>query len=396
MNNKNQEIYLINALRTPVGKLFGALSDYRPDDLAAKLIQKMLHNLPLKDIWPDALILGCANQAGEDNRNIARMAALLSGIPYHVPAISLNSLCTSGLDAIIDAARRIRLGEGHFYIAGAVESMSRSPFVTSRTHQHQEDSLIGWRFVNPAMQSVAAPLQMSQTAELLAKKYQISRSSQDDYAYQSRSKYQLAVESNNYTAEIMPLFDKKGTLLKLDEQHRMLSKELLAKLPLLHKDGACISSGNAARLGDGAAVVALASADFVRRHQLPVMARIQAWANAATHPSEMSLSAVAASQKLLQQQQLPIDAVNCLEISESFAVQALVCTQQLGIDPSLVNCQGGALTIGNPLSVSSARLIVHLAHQMQQYKQLNYSMAAACAGMGTGSAVLLKAAHSVF
>ncbi len=396
MNNKNQEIYLINALRTPIGKLFGALSDYRPDDLAAKLIRQMLHNLGLQEVWPEALILGCANQAGEDNRNIARMAALLSGIPYHVPAVSLNSLCTSGLDAIIDAARRIRLGEGHFYIAGAVESMSRSPFVTSRTDHHQEDSLIGWRFVNPAMQSVAAPLQMSQTAELLAQNYQISRSAQDAYAFQSRSKYQQAVESNRYAAEIMPLPDKKGSLLKFDEQHRMLSKDLLAKLPLLHKDGACISSGNAARLGDGAAIVALASADFVRQHQLPVMARLQGWANAATHPSEMSLSAVAASQKLLQQQQLSIDAINCLEISESFAVQALVCTQQLGIAPSLVNCQGGALTIGNPLSVSSARLLVHLAHQMQQNKQLNYGMAAACAGMGTGSAILLKTAPSIF
>ena len=390
MNNKNQEIYLINALRTPIGKLFGALSDYRPDDLAAQLIQELLRDLPLNNLKPDALIIGCANQAGEDNRNIARMAALLAGLPCDVPAISLNSLCTSGLDAIIDAARRIRLGEGQFYIAGAVESMSRSPFVTERNKQQTVDSLIGWRFVNPSMQPIAPPLAMSQTAELLAETYQIDRRAQDKYAFQSRLNYQQALEAGTYSSEIMPMKGNKGQTLLHDEQHRMLKQDLLAKLPLLHKEGRCISSGNAARLGDGAALVALASADYVKRYNLPVMARIAAWATAAVHPSEMSLAAVAASQKLLQQEKLSIEAINCIEMSESFAVQAMVCTQLLGIHPSLVNAQGGALTIGNPLSVSSARLLVHLAHRMQHNPALKYSLATACAGMGTGSAVLVK------
>ncbi len=390
MNTKNQGIYIIDALRTPVGKLHGALSHIRPDDLAALLIRGLLDKNKMDSAAIDGLILGCANQAGEDNRNVARMAGFLADLPFETTAITVNSLCSSGMDAIFSAIRCLALGEGDLYLAGGVESMSRSPMVTSKIDATTVDSMIGWRFVNPKIQDSFSTLSMPETAELLAHEYKIDRQEQDDYAYNSRLKYQAALEKNIWPTEILAIEDDRGQLWESDEQHRVLSLDLLTKLPKLVPNGSFISSGNAARIGDAAALIALASERYVKKHRIKPLAKINTWANAACHPSYMSLSAVAASQKALKRAALNALDLDWIEMSEAFAVQAIVCTQKLGLDPHKVNPNGGALTIGNPIAVSAARLVVSLAKEMGRNPSIKKAMATTCAGLGTGSALILE------
>lgn len=390
MNNKNHKIYLIDALRTPIGKLYGALSHIRPDDLAALTIEELLKNKNIPKEEVDGIVLGCANQAGEDNRNIARMAALLANIPYNSTAITINSLCSSGMEAIINAAKNIALGDGDLYLAGGVESMSRSPLITSKTNQETVDSLIGWRFVNPNIHNACPPLSMAETAELLATQYNISRTEQDAYAWLSRQKYQAALERNIWTQEILPIKDQKKKLWTLDEQHRLLSLDLLSKLPKLVAQGTCISSGNAARIGDGAALVALASEKYIKKHRIHPIAMVKSWASASCHPSEMSLSAVVATQKALGKIDFQVKDLDWIEMSESFAVQTLACVKELGLNPEKVNPNGGALTIGNPISVSSARLVVSLGKEMERNQSIKNGLATTCAGLGTGAAIVLE------
>ncbi|BDS10991.1 thiolase family protein [Aureispira anguillae] len=392
MNNKNQTIYIIDALRSPIGKLYGALSHIRPDDLASLVIQELIAKNNLEKASIDGVILGCANQAGEDNRNVARMASLLAGLPYSAVATTINSLCSSGMEAIISASRSIALGEGDCYIAGGIESMSRSPLITSKVDKSTVNSLIGWRFVNPKIYAACPTLSMPETAELLAKNYNINRDLQDEYAYQSRLKYQTALERSIWSEEILPIKDHKNKLWQIDEQHRILSLDLLSKLPKLVENGHCISSGNAARIGDGAAIVALASESYIKRHNIQPLAQVKTWASAACHPSNMGLSAVAATQKVMQRTDLQLQELDWIEMSESFAVQALVCIQELGLDPEKVNPYGGALTAGNPISVSAARLVVSLAKEMGRNPNVKNGLAAACAGLGTGAALILEQA----
>lgn len=390
MNNKNQTIYIVDALRSPIGKLYGALSHIRPDDLVALSIQELMAKNGLNKQLVDGILLGCANQAGEDNRNIARMAGLLAGLPYSATALTINSLCSSGMEAIIAAAKNIALGDGDFYLAGGVESMSRSPLVTSKVDKSTVNSLIGWRFVNPKIHEACPTLSMPETAELLSKDFAISRAQQDEYAYQSRLKYQQALEKGIWSDEIFPIKDHKNKLWQTDEQHRVLSLDLLTKLPKLVENGQYISSGNAARVGDGVALVALASEQYVRQHQLNPLAKIKTWASAACHPSYMSLSAAVAAHKAIQKTDLSMEQLDWVEMSESFAVQALACIQEMNIDPAIVNPYGGALTIGNPISVTAARLVVSLAKEISRNANLNYGLATACAGLGTGAALILE------
>lgn len=390
MNNKNQTIYIVDALRSPIGKLYGALSHIRPDDLVALSIQELMAKNGLNKQLVDGILLGCANQAGEDNRNIARMASLLAGLPYSATALTINSLCSSGMEAIIAAAKNIALGDGDFYLAGGVESMSRSPLVTSKVDKSTVNSLIGWRFVNPKIHEACPTLSMPETAELLSKDFAISRAQQDEYAYQSRLKYQQALEKGIWSDEIFPIKDHKNKLWQTDEQHRVLSLDLLTKLPKLVENGQYISSGNAARVGDGVALVALASEQYVRQHQLNPLAKIKTWASAACHPSYMSLSAAVAAHKAIQKTDLSMEQLDWVEMSESFAVQALACIQEMNIDPAIVNPYGGALTIGNPISVTAARLVVSLAKEISRNANLNYGLATACAGLGTGAALILE------
>ena len=390
MNNKNQSIYIIDALRTPIGKLHGALSHIRPDDLMAGLANQCIkrNRLPLPSI--DGIILGCANQAGEDNRNIARMVAFLAHLPYESTAITVNSLCASGMDAIFSGIRRIALEEGDLYLVGGVESMSRSPMITSKVDQSVEDSMIGWRFVNPNIHQVCPPLSMPETAELLADYYKIDRATQDHYAFWSRQKYQAALETNFWKEEIAPIQDLQNQPYTFDEQHRVLSLDLLSKLPKLVANGRCISSGNAARIGDGAALMALASERYIKEHNITPIARIKSWANASTHPNMMSLSAVSAAKKAIQKSGLTMEQLDVVEMSESFAVQTLVCIKELGLDPAKVNPNGGALSIGNPIAVGATRLAVSLVNQLKQTTEKQYGMATTCAGLGTGAALVLE------
>lgn len=392
MNNKKPAIYIIDALRTPVGKLHGALSHLRPDDLGATLIQGLCSRNTLDINQINGVVLGCANQAGEDNRNLARMACFLSNLPYSTTATTINSLCSSGMDAIFSAIRSIALGEGDLYLAGGVESMSRSPIVTSKVDGSIEDSLIGWRFINPSIEEKFPTLSMPETAELLAAEFDIDRTEQDLYAYQSRIKYEQAKEKGIWNEEIFPIQDKKGKLWKHDEQHRLLTLDLLSKLPKLLQNGACISSGNAARIGDGAAIVALASEDYVKRNNVQPLAKVNAWANAACHPNYMSLSAVEASKKAFHMANINPSELDWIEMSEAFAIQAIACIKELELNPSIVNPNGGALTIGNPISVGSARLIVSLAKEIGRNKRIKTGMATTCAGLGTGAAIILEQA----
>ncbi|MGH1338913.1 MAG: thiolase family protein [Aureispira sp.] len=387
MNNKKQAIYLVEASRSPIGKLNGALANWRPDDLAAQVLQDLLKKAALTAEVVDGIILGCANQAGEDNRNIARMVALLSDLPYESTALTINSLCSSSLEAVFSGLRQIALGEGDCYIVGGVESMSRSPWVTSKVDQSKVDSLIGWRFVNPRL----APLQLSmaETAELLATEHQISRAEQDTYAQNSRQRYQNALEKNIWKQE-MAILGQPLHLEQKDEQHRVLSEALLAKMPPIIKGGQYITAGNAARVGDGAALVLLASEHFVQQHQLRPLAKINHWASAACHPSRMSYAAVAASKKLLKRAQLRPQSLDWVEYSESFALQVLLGIKELGLSPTIVNPNGGALSMGNPIAVGAIRTVVSLAKQMKRSPNLSYGLATTAGGLGTGAALLLE------
>lgn len=393
LNNKNSKIYLIDALRTPIGKLNGALSHQRPDDMAAAVIGSILERNNLSKEKVNQVLLGCANQAGEDNRNIARMSSILAGLPFSTTAVTLNTLCSSGLEAIISGARTILTGENDLVIAGGVESMSRSPLVQSKVTTEQVDSMIGWRFVNQNINQYCPPLSMPQTAEIVAQKYAISKREQDQYAHESRLRYEAATQKDTWLAEIVPVKDLKEKIWLRDEQHRLLSLDLLAKLPKLVPNGAYITAGNSARVGDGAAVLLLASEEFVNENQIQPIAVIQDWAIAACNPTDMSLGASVATQKLLEKAVLDINTIDSFEINESFALQPLLFLQKFGINPDKLNRNGGSISMGNPIGMGAARLVVSLAHQLKKNTALRLGIAATGAGLGLGAAILLESCY---
>ncbi len=390
MSNKKTEIYIIAAVRSPVGKLNGALSALRPDDLAVQLIHQLLPKAKLSPQKVDSIILGCANQAGEDTRNLARRVGLLAGLPNSTTALTINSLCASGIDAILAGIRSIFCGENDLVLVGGIESMSRSPWIESKTEATKVNSMIGWRFTNPKMPLICPTLSMSETAELLANKYHISQEMQDQYAFESRWRYQKALEKGIWQEEIIPFVDSKNKCWTSDEQHRILSLKLLKKLPKLVKNGQFITSGNAAHLGDGGALLALASKSFVQSQGIQPLARVQSWATAAVSPSLMGVAAVAACRKLFHKEKIAISDIDWVELSESFAVQSLACIQQLGLDPLKTNPNGGAISIGNPIATGSARLVVSLAHQMKRNSTAKRGLVASSAGLGIGTAILLE------
>lgn len=379
-----QAVYIVDALRTPIGKLQGKLASYRPEDLVRPLINafSQRHDVMWEDL--EEVILGCANQAGEDNRNLARRVALLADFPPHVAGVTVNRLCASGTDAIIQAARMIALQEADFCLAGGVESMSRSPWVTHRYTEERVDSTIGWRFVHPDLSPRYAPLEMSETAEKLAQKLGISRTAQDAYAWQSRARYAEAAAAGLWAPEIVPL-----PPLSSDEQVRQLAPHVLAKMKGLVSGGQHVSIGNTARVGDGAALLLLASEAYVARHNLKPLARIEAWATAAVHPDDMGLAPIAATQKLLKRSALSLQNCTHIELSESFAVQTLACIEALQLPTARVNPQGGAIAMGNPTAMGSARLVVSLAHRLARTG--GTGLASTCAGLGLGQSLFLRA-----
>jgi 3-oxoadipyl-CoA thiolase len=385
------KVYVIDSVRTPIGKLGGGLSSIRPDDLLAHVIRVLLVRNPSVD--PAAIedvIAGDANQAGEDNRNVARMAALLAGLPVTVAGNTVNRLCASGLQAVMDAARAIACGEGDLYIAGGVESMTRAPFVMAKATQAFSrqaevfDSTIGWRFVNKRLAEKYHPYSMGETAENVARQWKVSRDEQDAFGLSSQEKYFEALAAGKWAAEIVPL-----EVLDKDEQPRHTSMEKLAALrPAFIKDGT-VTAGNAAGINDGAAAMLLASEAAIARFGLRPVARVVSMAVAGVDPAIMGVGPIPATRKALQRAGLSVGDLGLVELNEAFAVQALVCMRELGLDASRVNVNGGSIAIGHPLGCSGVRISTTLLHEMGR-REVRYGLATMCVGVGQGAAVIFE------
>ena len=396
-----KEVYICDAIRTPIGKYGGSLSSVRPDDLAAMVLNALAMrnaHLPLQQL--DDVIMGCANQAGEDNRNVARMALLLAGFPDTVPGVTINRLCGSGLDAIGTAARAIMAGEAHLMIAGGVESMSRAPFVMEKATEafarntKLYDTTLGWRFINKTMEKMYGTEAMVETAENIAKEMQISREDQDRFAYWSQQKTQQAQINNWFESEILPvaLPQAKGESLKIsaDEHPRLAALDKLAALkPLLM--GGTVTAGNASGINDGAAAVILASEEAVKTFHLTPKAKILGMAVAGLHPRVMGLGPVVAIQKLLNKFGETLSYFDLLEINEAFAVQVLGCVRSLGIDDHdpRINPLGGAIALGHPLGMSGTRLVVTALNQMEKFDKKR-ALCTMCIGVGQGIALAIE------
>jgi acetyl-CoA acyltransferase len=392
-------------LRTPIGRYGGALSGIRTDDLAAIPIASLMAKHPNVD-WAsvDDVIYGCANQAGEDNRNVARMAALLAGLPVEVPGVTINRLCGSGLDAVGTAARAIRTGEANLIIAGGVESMSRAPFVMPKAdaafsrQAAIHDTTIGWRFINPRMKATYGIESMPETADIVAEEYKISRADQDAFALRSQKRWEAAVAAGSFADEICPVTipQRKGApvIIDRDEHPRPdTSAEQLAKLKGINAPGLSVTAGNAAGVNDGAAALLIASEAMAKASNLRPLARIRAMAVAGVAPRVMGLGPVPAVRKVLALTGLTLDRMDVIELNEAFAAQALAVTRELGLpdDAPQVNPNGGAIALGHPLGMSGARLALTAAYELRR-RNGHYALCTMCIGVGQGIALVLERA----
>jgi acetyl-CoA acyltransferase len=397
------DVFLCEGARTPVGRYGGALSSVRPDDLLAHAIRAVLAKTPKIDPHAiDEVYAGCANQAGEDNRNVARMALLLAGLPPEIPGATLNRLCGSGLDAVGTAARAIRAGEIDLAIAGGVESMSRAPFVQGKATEAFSrqaeifDTTIGWRFVNPLMKAQYGVDSMPDTAENVAEEFQISRADQDAFALRSQQRAAAAQKNGRLAREIAPveIKDRKGnvTTVERDEHPRETSLDKLAALPTPFRKGGTVTAGNASGVNDGAAALIVASAEAVKRHDLHPIARISGLATAGVPPRIMGYGPTPATQKLMARLKIAIGDFGVIELNEAFASQALACLRALGVpdDSERVNPNGGAIAIGHPLGMSGARLALSAAIEMKERGEKR-ALATMCIGVGQGIALGLEA-----
>ena len=399
-----QNAYICDAIRSPIGRFGGALSTVRADDLAAHPLRALMARLPSLD-WSavDEVIYGAANQAGEDNRNVARMALLLAGMPQSVPGLTLNRLCASGMEAVIAASRMIRSGEGEFVIAGGSESMSRAPFVMPKADAAFSrkaeiyDTTIGWRFVNRQMKALYGTDSMPETGENVAERWQISREDQDAFAFRSQQKAGAAMENGRLAAEIEPVVipQRKGdpAIIDKDEHPRpQTTVEQLAKLPTPFREGGTVTAGNASGVNDGAAAMILASENALKSHGLQARARVVAAASAGVEPAIMGIGPVPASQKALARAGLSLDDMQVIEINEAFAAQGLASMRDLGMadDDPRVNRNGGAIALGHPLGMSGARLVMTATEELQRITDARYALCTMCVGVGQGSAVILE------
>jgi acetyl-CoA C-acetyltransferase len=398
------EAFICDAVRTPIGKLGGSLSTVRADDLAALPLRALIERNPTVD-WAaiDDVILGCANQAGEDNRNVARMAALLAGLPDGVPGVTVNRLCGSGLNALGDAARAIRSGDADLMIAGGVESMTRAPYVLGKAgnafgrDQKIEDTTLGWRFVNPAMKAAYGVDTMPQTGENVADEWHVSREDQDRFALASQDKAARAQASGRFAAEIVPVAipQRKGDpiLFEHDEHPRATSLEALARLkPVLRADGT-VTAGNASGLNDGAAALLVASEAAAARNGLVPRARIVGMAAAGIAPRVMGVGPIEAARKVLARNAIGIEALDVIELNEAFASQAIATLRDLGVDPFTdprVNRNGGAIALGHPLGMSGARIALSAVEELHRTGG-RHALVFMCIGVGQGLAMLLEA-----
>ncbi|HEX2499455.1 MAG TPA: 3-oxoadipyl-CoA thiolase [Actinomycetes bacterium] len=394
--------YLVAGVRTPIGRYAGALAAVRPDDLAAHVIATLLANYPNLDPTEiDDVILGCANQAGEDNRNVSRMAALLAGLPETVSGTTINRLCGSGLDAVAIAARQVRLGEAELIVAGGVESMSRAPFVLGKAETGYArtaelfDTTIGWRFVNPAMRARFGTDSMPETAENVAADFAVSRADQDAFALRSQQRAAKAIANGRLGKEIVSIEvagpKRTTTMVERDEHPRDTSLDALAALPAVFREGGTVTAGNASGVNDGAAALLVASEAAVRRYKLSPLARISAAATAGVPPRIMGIGPVPATRKLLDRAGLGIGDLDVVELNEAFAAQSLACLRQLGVpdDAEHVNPNGGAIALGHPLGMSGARLALTAAIELAE-RDGDRALATMCIGVGQGISVLLE------
>ncbi|MEU3737044.1 MULTISPECIES: thiolase family protein [unclassified Streptomyces] len=390
-------VHFAAARRTPVGKLRGSLSSVRPDDLAATVVRGLLAGTPeLDPARIDDIYWGAANQAGEDNRNVARMAALLAGLPESVPGATVNRLCASGMEAVTAAARTIASGEADIVLAGGSESMSRAPFVLPRPDEalphkmETADTRLGWRLVNPAMKDLHGVLAMGETAEEVAERYGVSRERQDTFALRSHQRATEARKNGHFDDEILPVTRPDGTLVELDECIREdTSYEKLSGLRPVFRKGGSVTAGNASPMNDGAAGLLLVSEEALNELGLESLGRYVAGASAGVHPDVMGIGPVPATQKALSRVGWSIGDLQEAEFNEAFAAQALACVDALGIDPELVNPTGGAIAIGHPLGCSGARILTTLLHRMRRTGAAR-GLATMCVGVGQGSALLVE------
>jgi 3-oxoadipyl-CoA thiolase len=392
---------IVDALRTPIGRLRGTLATVRPDDLAATVVRRIVERHPAAMEQLEDVIFGAANQAGEDNRNVARMAALLAGLPVEIPGATVNRLCGSGMEAVLQAAKGVIAGEGQVYIAGGVESMTRAPFVMPKAEEAWArkaeifDTSLGWRMVNPAMQRLYPIETLGETAENVAERYDVSRQDQDEWAFASHQKAATAQDEGWFADEIVPVEiprgrDEEPIRFVTDESVRRDSTlEKLAKLQPVFRKGGTVTAGNSSPLNDGAAAVLVTSLARARALDLQPLARIVSWGHAGVHPGVMGIGPVPASRKALERAGISPADLDLAELNEAFASQVLASLRSLEIDPVKVNVQGGAIALGHPLGCSGARILGTLVHGLQRTRG-RWGLATMCIGVGQGIACVVE------
>jgi len=397
-----REAWIVEAARTPIGRYGGALATVRPDDLAALVLRAVVDRAGLDPALVEDVILGCANQAGEDNRDVARMAVLLAGFPVEVGGLTVNRLCGSGLQAINSAAHAIEVGDGDVFIGGGVESMTRAPYVMAkaaapweRGAREVEDTTLGWRFLNPKLAERYYPYSMGETAENVAERYGIGRERQDAFALDSQRRAVAAIEAGRFADQIVPIevAGSRGqtTVIDRDEHPRSdSSPESLARLkPAFKPDGGSVTAGNSSGINDGAAAVLVVEADRARALGLTPLARVVATAIAGVDPAIMGIGPVPATRKALERAGIGVADLDLIELNEAFASQSLACMDELDLDPARVNVNGGAIALGHPLGMSGARMITMLTHELRRTGG-RYGLATMCIGVGQGIATVIE------
>jgi 3-oxoadipyl-CoA thiolase len=395
------EALIIDAVRTPIGRYAGALSSVRPDDLAATVVKAIVERTGVDPSLVEDVIFGCANQAGEDNRNVGRMAALLAGLPVTVPGQTVNRLCGSGLEAVRSAAHAIKAGEGQVFIAGGVESMSRAPWVMLKPGEgfprgvpEMADSLLGWRFVNPKMPKEWT-VSLGETAEIVAEEYHVSREDQDAFALASQQRSCRAIAEGHFRGEIAPVEvpQRKGPPKVVDPAEHPRPDTTLEALgalkPSFRTERGTVTAGNSSGLNDGAAALLVVSSEAAERLGRRPMARIVASAVAGVEPHRMGIGPVPATRKALALAGLAVGDLGLVELNEAFAAQSIACVRELGIDPEIVNVSGGAVAVGHPLGSSGARILTTLVHEMRR-REVRYGLASMCIGVGQGISMIVE------
>jgi 3-oxoadipyl-CoA thiolase len=396
-----REAWIVDAVRTPIGRYGGALAAVRPDDLAAIVIRAVVDRTGIDPARVEDVILGCANQAGEDNRNVARMALLLAGLPVEVGGLTVNRLCGSGLQAVNSAAHAIAAGDGDVFIAGGIESMTRSPYAMLKPEAAYErgsrelvDTTLGWRFINPRMQELYPPISLGETAEVVGDRWQVPREDQDAFALASQRRVVAAQEAGRFEDQIVPVTipQRKGDPIVVDrDEHPRAdsSTEALAKLRPAFREGGSVTAGNSSGINDGASALLLVEAETARSLGLRPMARVVATAVAGVDPSVMGIGPVPATRKALDRAGIGVADLDLVEMNEAFASQSVACARELGLDPAKLNVNGGAIALGHPLGMSGARLVTMLVHELRRTGG-RYGLATMCIGVGQGIATVVE------